>query len=286
MSRLAWLAVGCAALVVPLQRAIDSRLGVFRAQEEILYVWSGEHLRRMLPGFEDVMADVYWLRTVQYYGGQRTSAGSKRYDLLEPLTEVTVSLDPHFEIAYRYGATFLAEPYPLGAGHGEAAVALLQRGVDQNPDAWLLWQHLGLFKFFFLKDAHGAAETFMAAARRPGAPIWMEAMAALVLRKSGDRASARAVWQSVYDHSEEGPIKETARINIGRLDAADAADALTRVVARFRERSGRNPSGWQELIAAGLLRGIPADASGVPFEYNPARGTVAVGRRSVLYMVS
>jgi len=35
----------------------------------------------------------------------------KRFDLLVPLVNITIALDPRLEIAYRYGATFLAEPF-------------------------------------------------------------------------------------------------------------------------------------------------------------------------------
>jgi hypothetical protein len=63
------------AAAIPLvQNAIDARRGRFRAQEEILYVWSGEHVRRLSPGLENLLADIYWLRTVQYFGGQRAFA--------------------------------------------------------------------------------------------------------------------------------------------------------------------------------------------------------------------
>ena len=104
--RWGWVVVALAvAGVVLCQRELDNRLGRFRAQEEVLYVWTGEHLQRMAPGFEGLLADVYWLRTVQYYGGQRAFVGDKRYDLLEPLVNITTSLDPTFAVAYRYGAS-------------------------------------------------------------------------------------------------------------------------------------------------------------------------------------
>ena len=63
------------ALLVPVvpwsQRHIDEHAGAFRAQEEVLYLWSGEHVKRLMPGYEGLMGDIYWLRTVQYFGGQR-----------------------------------------------------------------------------------------------------------------------------------------------------------------------------------------------------------------------
>jgi hypothetical protein len=278
-----WLTLACALLVPFLQRGIDARLGAFRAQEEILYVWSGDHLRRMFPGFETVLADIYWLRTIQYYGGQRAFATNKRYDLLEPLTRITVTLDPKFDIAYRYGATFLAESYPLGAGNPAAAVALLRLGVEKNPDAWQIWQNLGVFQYFFLKDAKGAAAALALARERPGAPEWLATLAASFLRKEGDRNAARDIWKSLYAQSENGAMRENALVNLQRLDALDVIEELNRRVSRYRAATGELPRGWEDLARARLVGRQPVDPSGTPFDYDPEKGVFAIGRKSGLW---
>ena len=77
--------------------------------DSVLYVRSGEALRRLSLSFSPLLADVYWVRAVQYYGGTRLSASTtRRYDLLYPLLDITTSLDPRFNIAYRFGSIFLA----------------------------------------------------------------------------------------------------------------------------------------------------------------------------------
>lgn len=46
------------------------------------------------------------------------------------------TLDPRFDAAYRFGAIFLAEPYPDGAGRPDPAVKLLKKGVRARPERW------------------------------------------------------------------------------------------------------------------------------------------------------
>src|SRR5262249_38045918 len=108
------------AALVWIQRAIDGMLGGFGAEDRSTYLWSPAHVKRMAAGFDNVVADIYWLRTVQYFGGQRLFARSRRFELLLPLIDVTTTLDPRLEIAYRYGAIFLCEPSPIGAGRSDA----------------------------------------------------------------------------------------------------------------------------------------------------------------------
>ena len=73
---------------------------------------------------------MYWIRAVQVYGGTRLGRTADRsYGLLYPLLDLTTSLDPHFDVAYQFGALFLAETPPGGPGRPDLAIALLEKGV-------------------------------------------------------------------------------------------------------------------------------------------------------------
>ncbi len=266
-----------------IQARIDAILGTSRAQEEVLYLWSGEQVRRLFPGFENLAADIYWLRTVQYFGGQRLFAGGKRFELLRPLTEITTTLDPKLEIAYRYGATFLCEKPPIGAGEPRAGVALLEKGVRNLPRSWVLWQNLGYFNFLFLHDPARAATVLNQAAGLPGAPFWLRSLGADLLARGGDRATARRMWQQILDHSEEGILKENARLRLQIYDSLDLADHLTALVAAFEKRTGRRPASLPLLQQAGLWAGPLRDGAGVPFAYDVSTGQVTISRGSPLW---
>jgi hypothetical protein len=270
-------------LVPVLQARIDARLGRFRAQEEALYLWSGRQVRRLVPGFESLAADVYWLRTVQYFGGQRVFARDTRLELLSPLIDITVTLDPRMEIAYRYGATFLSEPPPAGAGRAEEGIRLLERGVRELPQSWRLRQQLGFFHFIFGRDPRKAAEVLVEAARIPGAAYWLETMAADILARGGERQLARRMWRQMYEQSEEGALRANALVHLMALDARDAAESLTGRVAEFARRAGRRPRTLEELRAAGLWPGRLVDPAGFPFDYDAAAGVVSVSRQSSLW---
>ena len=173
------------------QSKIEARLGSYRAQEEVLYLWTGEQVRNLFPGFEGLAADIYWLRTVQYFGGQRGFAEGKRFELLRPLIEITTTLDPRLEIAYRYGAVFLCEHPPTGAGRPREGIEVLEKGVRSLPDSWRLRQDLGFFLFLYLKDAPRAAQVLEDAAELPGAAFWLRMLAADLLQRGGERAARR-----------------------------------------------------------------------------------------------
>jgi len=275
------VAVIAAAAVPWLQARVDRARGGTQAQDEVLYLWQGAHVKRLFPGFEHLAADIYWLRTVQYFGGERVFGRNTRFDLLFPLIEITTTLDPRMEIAYRYGSVFLAEPVPIGAGRPDLGVEVLERGVRNNPSSWRLAQELGFFHFVYLKDPKRAAEILVEASRIPGAAYWLKSLAAEVLSKGGERDIARRMWREMYETSD-GAIKENARTHLLILDAADAAARLSALVVRFHERAGRLPRALGELHAAGLTREPLVDPIGVPFDYDSQTGKVEVSRRSYL----
>ena len=273
--------------LIPLSQVrVDQGLGEFRAQEEILYVWSGSHLKRLAAGFEDVMADVYWLRTIQYFGGRRAHAREKRFDLLEPLTDITTTLDPRLEIAYRYGAIFLSESFPVGAGRPEAGMALLRRGAPEVVEGWRLRQLEGYYAFLFLKDARRASDILLEASKMPGAASWLESLAAELLLKGGEREMSRRLWRRMYEQSEDGAMRENAHVHLQVLDALDARDAVAGLVLEFGRRTARWPRSLAELVSLGPGRVRLVDPSGVPFDYDPETGVVNVSRRSNLWRPS
>jgi hypothetical protein len=274
-------------LLVPVvpwsQRQIDHRAGPFRPQEEVLYLWSGKQVKRLFPGFEGLAADIYWLRTVQYFGGQRLFASGKRFDLLRPLVEITTTLDPRLEIAYRYGAIFLSEPEPMGAGRPREGVEILTQGTRNLPASWRLRQDLAFFHYIYLKDPQKAAAILLEAAEIPGAAFWLRTMATDLLTKETDRATARRMWTQMYEQAEEGIIRENARGRLKVLDSLDAADRLTGLVAEFERRRGRRPSRLAELAEAGLRSGPLVDVAGTPFGYDEKSGRVFISPESPMW---
>ena len=248
----------------------------------ILYVRSGAALRRIVLGFDALAADVYWIRAIQHYGGDRLAAtGKRKYELLYPLLDISTSLDPYFHIAYRFGAIFLSEGYPGGPGRPDQAVTLLRKGISVQPTKWQYYHDIAFVYYWQLHDMEAAARWFRLAATQPNAPNWLEPVAATMLIEGGDRASARFLLQQIL-RSEEAWLQRMARRGLMQVDALDLIDTLQPLVLRFPPPAG-SPFTWEWLVRRGVLRAPPADPSGAPFALDPQTGTVQVSRESELY---
>lgn len=250
--------------------------------DRLLYVRSGDMLKRLVLSFDALAADVYWIRAIQHFGGERLSNRKRNYDLLYPLLDLTTTLDPHFSVAYRFGSIFLSEPYPGGAGRPDLAVALLEKGIKADG-RWQFFHDIAFVHYWHTGDYTLAAEWFQRAAKRPGAPYWLAPLAAATLAQGGQRAASRLLWQQLRQTSENDFIKASAERRLVQLDVLDFIDRVAPLLQKYAQANPDGPLTWERLLADGVVRQIPLDPTGVPFELNPWWGTLAVSPKSSLY---
>jgi len=268
--------------VVGLQAVYERQGGPLAATEEnLLYVRSPEAIQRLALSYSALLADLYWIRAVQHYGGTRLSKDpAARYDRLYPLLDLTTSLDPRFRLAYLLGSIFLAEPPPGGPGRTDLAIALLEKGLRAEPQQWEYAQAIGFVHYWWEKDYEDAAAWFLRAADIPGAAEWLRPLAATTLAQGGSRASSRLLWQQILSTAENGWYRNEAQRRLRQLDAMDQLDRLRAAVDAYRKARGSPPGDWPDLRAAGYLRGTPVDPTGAP--YRLAGGIVSLDPASSL----
>jgi tetratricopeptide (TPR) repeat protein len=251
--------------------------------EGLLYIQSDALLKKAALSYDAVVADIYWIRVLQYYGYYRLhQEAPERYRLLFPLLNLTTTMDPNFTVTYRFGAIFLSEPDPGGAGRPDLAVKLLEKGVQATPEKWQYYHDIGFVYYWHLKDFKKAAEWFERGGKVPGSPWWLRTYAAVMLIRGGDRQASRAMWMNLMQTTDNDWVRKSAELRLTQLDALDQIDALVRVRDEFSHQQRRLPETWDDLIKAGLLRAVPADPTGTPYDLNFHSGEINVSHESKL----
>jgi tetratricopeptide (TPR) repeat protein len=270
------------AAAVWLQMLRDNHYSLAASQEETLYL-TQRATSRVVFAQRSLASDLYWIRAIQYYGGHTKSAKASIEDALEPppaiaanppvaldvlypLLDITTTLDPRFNIAYRFGSIFLSEKYPHGPGRPDQAIALLEKGLQVMPDKWQYWQDIGFVYYWNVHDYTQAARAFNRGADVPGAPWWLRSLAATMLAKGGDRSTSRLLWAQLYDSANNEYARNAARLKLQQLDAIETIERLQRAIDIFSTRTGSQITSWNVLIAAGMIRSVPLDPAGVPYE--------------------
>jgi len=241
-------------------------------QQESLYL-TGNALRRLSLSFNGLVADWYWMRSLQYVGGKILNApahvqlddlGQLDLKLLAPMLDVATTLDPEFMEPYQYAAVVLP------AIDEEEAIRITKKGIAANPAQWRLHQHLG-YIYWQRGDYAAAGDAYSQGAKIPGAPPWIEAMKARMAAEGGSRNFAREIYTRMYEQAGDSKIKETARLRLLQLDSMDQRDVIRKLVAIYQTRVGRCPASWREiepLLRAArlpLVGGRPIDPAGTPY---------------------
>jgi hypothetical protein len=268
-SRLVLLAIPpLFAAIAAVQVGIDARTRTLESQKQDLVLQSPLLVKKMSLGYEPLLADIYWTRSVQYYGA-RIGKSNEDFSLLWPLLDITVTLDPKLMPAYRFGAIFLSEARPIGAGRTDLAVELTKRGIAANPDEWRLWADLGFLYYWRLKDYQHASAAYLAASNYPKAPPWLKLMAARVADKGGSVETSRIIWTELFESTTNARMRDIAREKLRGLKAQDDEAHINTSAEEYRQRFGRFPTSTVELQAAGMLPGIPVDPDGFPYVIGP-----------------
>lgn len=257
------------AAIYPIQARIDEQMQAVRLQQQELLLQSGPLLKKLSLGYDSLLADIYWTRAVQYYG-RKLADHDPHFELLDPLLNVTTTLDPHLIVAYRASAIFLSEPPPAGAGRPDQAVDLVRRGIAANPDDFALWADLGFLYYWHFKDYPHAAQAYLDGSKNRQAPDWMKLMAVRIAERGGSRETSHFLWTQIYESTTDPEVRRKALDHVRTLKAEEDAEQLEKLVAEFNRRSGHFPASLRDLVAAGMLPGVPVDPAGYPYAVGPS----------------
>jgi hypothetical protein len=287
MSMMASRALLCGALLLGfsgvwrLQQRIDGELQSTRQEQDELVLRSGPLLKAMSLEYAPLAADLYWTRVVQYYGNKHVN-GQANLELLWPLLDVTTTLDPNLIVAYRFGAMFLSDSPPRGAGKPELGIKLLERGIRENPEYWRFYEDLGFIYYFDLRDYPKAGEVFLEGSKRPGAMIWMKTFAARIIEKGESLETSAMLWSEIYNSTNEPTIKKNAELHLQLLRARADCEQLNKLSAEYKKRTGRPPENVRDLVKAGLLPSVVVDPAGVVYWFD-LEGNAQINPASPLF---
>ncbi len=245
------------AFVVVLANRVDTGRSPHRLVGELMYFPSGYALRAIAMGFEAPLADLVWLRFIQYYGEHRLT--DARFELMYHILDILTTLDPKFTYAYTLGGLMLTHD----AGRPDQAKQLLMKGMEKNPDEWRMPFVYAFINYVFIQDYSTAKRYFGLSASKPGAPDSPKRWRAFVTYlKLGDLKTALALWLDFYNETTNPEEKQIAEIYIKSIRMKLDIELLDNKVQEFTARFGRSPVSLSELISSGIVRALPDEPHG------------------------
>lgn len=204
---------------------LDATTDGNRPFEEVPYLPSATFLKYMSVGYNAMAADLMWIRATQYFGkelevrreARKINQGQdpkkkERFKFLYPILERTVSLDPQFMDAYRFGGLLLTV-----VKRYDETIALYEKGYAANPDRWEMPHDLGRLYYLDLKDLEKALHWWTIANEIPGRPHYIPRFIPRLYAQTGQEEIAIELWMEMLEATDNEWVRNTVLRELKKL---------------------------------------------------------------------
>jgi tetratricopeptide (TPR) repeat protein len=216
----------------------------------------GAKLKGFALGFEGLIADWYWMKSLQYIGDKIIKSNQPiTLDNLKPLNprllypylDNASDLDPRFTAIYEYGAIVLPSIDET------QAIKIAEKGVANNPEQWRLYHYLG-FTYWTFKEYEKASQIYEKGSTIKDAPAWMKLMSAKIRIDGGSRDTARTIYRQMFEQATDENIRKSAELRLYQLDSLDEQEVINSVLQNFKAKTGRCANNLKEILP--LLKNV------------------------------
>ena len=205
-------------------------------------------------GLHSATAAFFWVGLIQRFV---TLAGDRLNGLAAHIRIIN-DIDPKFSYPYAFAALVL----PAG-DRADEAISIAKRGIEQADPDWQIPYYVAVDYHIYLKDRKNASIYMNIAARTPGAPPNVKYVAATYGNRQDLRQQTRAIWVSIYENSKDEIVAKQAQNHITQIDTLDF---LEQAAGQFKQQTGRYPKTLDELVTQKILKAIPPDPFGLPYD--------------------
>ncbi len=248
------------ATIFHLQSFRDSKSSHFESTEEFNYLPNGTFLRGAALSFDDILADLLWIKTISYFGDHLDR--DQNYQWLNHLLEVITTLDPYFHDPYEFGGIILSwELHDADSG-----TKILLQGMEnvpkQHPRYWYLPFFTGFNYMYYKHDYQKAAEYLEIAASFPQSPKYLPLLVSRLYANTSDPGMAIPFLEEMLAQADSPKLQESLQRRINEIHVKQHINVLTAASKHFQEQTGNALKNIDDLVSNGVLKTLPIEPFG------------------------
>jgi len=251
-----------------MQVSLDDRRGSSIASPSLFYLPDGEVLKRVSFGYEQIVADVIWIRLIQVFGNRVVE--DVEYDWIFRALDTVTTLDPQFVEAYEAGGLVLT----VMADHVDQSNFILEKGIRADLREWKIPFLLGFNYFNFLQNYQKAAQYLELATEYPGHPKWLPLLVAKLHVQAHAPDVALEFLVRVYENTHDAGLRQQLDIRMKEVLVERDLILLEQTISRYRNRFREFPDTLGGLVEKGLISKVPLDPFGGGYEFDSVSGAV------------
>ncbi len=216
-----------------------------------------EFLKVLGAGHRSLVADYYWLLTIQQVGRARTK---EQYRDVFFYADMATSLDPRFHLVYPFSAVGVT--HNLGREqwvNTDESTRLVRKGLDVFPRDQHLRFLLAFNQMYYHRQYHEAADMLTELSREPGAPSFLSALATRLYAQAGRFDTGLAMASALRDSAQDEESRAFFERRMVEIQLERVLQDVDRAAREFAARQGRTAARVEDLLASGDLEAMPVD---------------------------
>lgn len=201
-----------------------------------LYLPDVKHVRIVSLGFDNVVADVIWFQTLNYFGKQYIAG--RDYKWLNHMCQLVTKLDPKTEHTYEFCGTLLS----WMARDPEASNVILTQAIEHHPESWRYYYLRGFNYWYFMEDYTKARDDFENASRVPDAPPFLSSLASRLIAKTVSTATAYSFLTDMVNRTNNPTIREALEEKRKLARLSYDQELWEKAIAIYNVRTGLTPT--------------------------------------------
>ena len=243
------------------QKNLEKEREIFLEKNYMGYVLPSKITGPASLEFSGIVSDFLFLKLSTSLGTkfmQNESLEEKHAEFIYDFINILTDLDPWFWDAYLLADTILTWDFK----RIDLANNLLFKAREHRTDDFQVPYHIGFNYFYFLKDNANGAGYLMEAARLPGAPSYLPALATRLSMYQNQYGPAIMFLNNIIKSTQNPKLRKQFEI---RLETLMIMDSLEKKVHEFEKKFGIFPGRLSDLVDEGLIESIPDDPYGGKF---------------------
>lgn len=251
-----------------IQKNIDTQKTLHKKQGIDIVVPSGQYMKIAVLGYNNVIADLYYLKAHQYVGTQEVRKAD--FPQLYPIIDLVTDLDKKFLSPYLFGGLALS----LTGMHVDESILILKKAYKMDPTVWQTGFYLGFNYWYYLQEYDRAVEYTSKAASQPGAPSFISNLAANLYAESKRPDMAIDFLKNLKETTRDEDAKKDIDARIIVAEVTRDAQLLEDAIEKFKKKYNKMPATLDDLIKKGIIDAIPIEPNRGYYYIDKEKGDV------------
>ena len=251
--------ISCVAGMIEISLNIDRKYPSV-VIEDMLYLPSGKFLKAAALGFDEMLADLLWIKALAYFGGHAVT--DQDYSWLGHILDIVTTLDPYSQYPYEFGGVILATEI----GDVDKSNALLEKGMKNVLKSHKRYWYLPFFTAFnymyYKNDNKTAARYLEIASKFPQSPDYLPLLVSRLYADADSPAIAITFLKEMIHSTQKAELKEKLKLRLKELINKTNMDLLEAANDKFFLNYYRYPETIGEMFEKGFIFYMPEDPRG------------------------